>query len=145
MPLEFEKYVLKGNEFLYKLEENLENEDRAHAARILRSTFRVLRNHFSMEESLELLSQLPMAIKSVYVDGWKIKDHQRIKTVDGFCNEIIHEEGRAAWRDFSNQNEILASVRAVIETMKAYVSPEEMDQAIGTLPKNIQAIFKNSP
>lgn len=143
MALDFEKYVMKGNEFLHQLEEKLENKDRTHAARILRSTFRVLRNHISMEESLELLSQLPMAIKSVYVDGWQIKDHKRIKTVQDFCNEIIHEEGNAAWRDFSSNEDILSAVRAVLDTMSQYVSPEEMEQAIHTLPKKIQVVLNS--
>jgi uncharacterized protein (DUF2267 family) len=65
MTLDFEKYAMKGNEFLNHLQVNLETPDRAHAGRILRSTFRVLRNHLTFEESLQLLSQLPMAIKSV--------------------------------------------------------------------------------
>ena len=68
MALDFEKYAAKGNEFLNRLAENLGDEDRAHAARILRSTFRGLRNHLTVEESFQLLAQLPMALKSVYVE-----------------------------------------------------------------------------
>src|SRR5688500_3861049 len=100
MTLDFEKYAMKGNEFVNHLKENLESKDRSHAARILRSTFRVLRNHISFEESLQLLSQLPMAIKCVYIDGWKKGSHKKIKTVDDLLIEIIQEEGVAAWRDF---------------------------------------------
>jgi uncharacterized protein (DUF2267 family) len=142
MLLDFEEYVRKGNEFLHQLKTNLNNEDRAHAARILRSTFRVLRNHISMEESLQLLAQLPMAIKSVYVEGWQIRHHRKIKTVDEFCDEILKEEGAAAWRDYSNKEEILSAVRAVVNTMGLYVNPEEMDQAIHTLPKKIQEVVR---
>lgn len=144
MTLDFEKYAMKGNEFLHHLQVNLGTPDRAHAGRILRSTFRVLRNHLTFEESLQLLSQLPMAIKSVYVEGWKRGEHERIKTEDDFIVEIIHEEGSLAWRDFSSKDEILAAVRAVVETMKIYVSAEEMEQALGTLPRKIQQIF-NTP
>ncbi|HPM32772.1 MAG TPA: DUF2267 domain-containing protein [Chryseolinea sp.] len=63
--LDFEKYAMKGNEFLHALAVNLKDSDRAHAARIVRSTFRVLRNRLSVEESLQLIAQLPMALKSV--------------------------------------------------------------------------------
>lgn len=144
MTLDFEKYAMKGNEFIHQLEANLGSPDRGHAGRILRTTLRVLRNHLTFEESLQLLSQLPMAIKSVYVDGWKKGEHQRLKTVDDFLIEIIREDGNSAWRDFSNKGEILEAVRAVIETMRIYVSPEEMDQALGTLPRKIQSAFANS-
>ena len=137
MTLDFEKYAMKGNEFVNHLESNLGINDRSHAARVLRSTFRVLRNHITFEESLHLLSQLPIAIKGVYIDGWKKGDHKKIKTVDDLIIEIIQEEGNAAWRDFSSEKEILNGVRAVIRTMRMYVSEEEMDQALGTLPGKV--------
>lgn len=144
MLLEFEKYAMKGNEFIHRLESNLGSNDRAHAARILRSTFRVLRNHLTFEESLQLLSQLPMVIKSVYVDGWTKGQHKKIKTVDDFLIEIMKEEGDALLIDFGSKEEILDSVRAVIDTMRLYVSAGEMDQALATLPIPIQAIFYDS-
>lgn len=142
MTLDFNKYAMKGNEFVNRLEERLGKNDRAHAARILRSTLRVLRNHLTFEESLQLLSQLPMAIKAVYVDGWKKGKHRKIKTVDEFLSGIIKEEGNSAWRDFSNQEEIVDCVRAVVDTMRLYVSGEELDQAFGTLPKKVRDILQ---
>lgn len=144
MTLDFNKYAMKGNEFLNRLEDNLGNDDRARAARILRSTFRVLRNHLSFEESLQLLSQLPMAIKAVYVDGWNKGDHKKIKTVDDFLIEIIQEEGNSAWCDFSSSEEIIDCVRAVIDTMRLYISDEEMEQALGTLPRRVREIFEST-
>lgn len=149
MLLDFEKYAMNGNEFLHRLQVNLayhskeKNTDRAHAARLLRSTFRVLRNHLSPHESLQLLSQLPMAIKSVYVDGWQLHDHKRIKTIDDFLVEIIGEDGQDAWRDFSSSDDVLGSVQAVIDTMRLYVSPEEMDQALNTLPRKVKVFFES--
>ena len=137
MTLDFEKYAMKGNEFVNHLKENLESKDRSHAARILRSTFRALRNHISFEESLQLLSQLPMAIKCVYIDGWKKGSHKKIKTVDDLLIEIIQEEGDAAWRDFGSREDILDGVRAVLNTMRVYVSEGEMNQALKTLPEKV--------
>jgi uncharacterized protein (DUF2267 family) len=141
MLLDFDKFAMKGNEFLHRLENNLGVKNRAHAARVLKSTCRVLRNHFTFEESLQLISQLPMAIKGIYVDGWKKGQHQKIKTVDDLLTEVIQEEGDTVLLDFENKEDILDAIRAVIETMRFYVSAEEMDQALGTLPKQIQNIL----
>ncbi len=70
MTLDFEKYAAKGNEFINKLAEHLNDPDnRDRAGRILRSVLRALRNRLTVEESLQLISQLPMAIKAVYVEG----------------------------------------------------------------------------
>ncbi|CAD5265415.1 MULTISPECIES: DUF2267 domain-containing protein [unclassified Imperialibacter] len=137
MVLDFEKYAMRGNEFIHQLEANLGVEDRAHAARILRSTFRVLRRHITTEESMQLLAQLPMALKAVYVDGWKLDDYPRVKNVDDFLVEIAEAEGSTAWRDFGCQEEILEAVKAVIRTMALYISQEEISHALGTLPKKI--------
>jgi uncharacterized protein (DUF2267 family) len=143
MTLDFNKYAMKGNEFLHCLEDNLGNEDRAHAARILRSTFRVLRNHLTFEESLQLLSQLPMAIKCVYVDGWKKGQHKKIKSADEFLQEVISEEGYNAWRDFGSREEIIDCVRAVIDTMRLYVSAQEMEQALNTLSPELREMLES--
>jgi uncharacterized protein (DUF2267 family) len=141
MALIFEKYAIKGNEFLSLLKESLATEDDGQAIRILRSTFRVLRNHFTFEESLQLLAQLPMAIKSVYVDGWRKGEHKRLHNVDDFLLEIIQD---TAWHDFNDKEDILDSVRAVIDTMRVYVSVQEMDQALATLPRQISELFEPS-
>jgi uncharacterized protein (DUF2267 family) len=144
MTLDFEKYAKKGNEFMHHLEDNLNTEDRAHAGRILRSTFRVLRNHLTFEESLQLLAQLPMALKAVYVDGWSAAAHRKIKSPEEFLVEIGREEGSNAWRDFSNEDEMISAVRAVIDTLREYVSSQEIDQALGTLPAKVRQIFESS-
>ncbi len=143
MPLNFEKYAMKGNEFLNRLAKKLGDEnDRDRAARILRSVLRTLRNHLATEESIQLLAQLPMAIKSVYVEGWKINDvHPRVKTVEDFAVEVMKEEGQVAWRDFSNIEEVIQAIHAVVETIVSYVSPDEMEEAFGTLPKNLRNIL----
>jgi len=143
MPLDFEKYAMKGNEFLNRLAKKMGDEnDRARAARVLRSVLRTLRNHLTIDESMQLLSQLPIAIKGVYVEGWRIHDtHQRIKTMEQFATEVLQEEGQVAWRDFSNIEEVIHAIHAVVETIVSYVSPDEMDEAFGTLPKNLKNIL----
>jgi uncharacterized protein (DUF2267 family) len=84
-----------------------------------------------------------MAIKAAYVDGWRKGDHKTIRTVDEFLSEVISEEGADAWHDFSSRDEILDCVRAVVDTMRLYVSEQEIDQALGTLPSSVREIFES--
>ncbi|HEX7015298.1 MAG TPA: DUF2267 domain-containing protein [Cyclobacteriaceae bacterium] len=144
MPLDFENYAQKGNEFVNLLMKNLGAEDeRDRAARILRAVLRTLRNHLSLEESSDLLAQLPMAIKAVYVDGWRMtQPHERVSTMQEFANEVLKQHGATAWRDFSNPDEVVFAVRAVIETLADYVSVSELEQAFGSLPKELREQFK---
>ncbi len=139
----FEKYAAKGNEFLNKLAVRLGNvENRDRTGRVLRSVLRALRNRLSMEESLQLLSQLPMAIKSVYVDGWKIHhDFVRIKTIEDFAQEVMKEDGLSAWRDFSSIGEATDAIEAVMKTLADYVTAGELHDVIDLMPKEIKRHF----
>jgi len=141
MVLDFEKYAAKGNAFINQLCVNLGTDDRAHAARILQSTFRVLRNHLTLEESLQLISQLPMVIKAVYVDQWRSADHKKVKTADEFLLELLKEDEVYCWKDFSGRDDILHAVHAVLETLSMYVSAAEMNQALGTLPRRVRQVI----
>lgn len=143
MPLDFENYAQKGNEFVNLLMKNLGAEEgRDRAARILRAVLRTLRNHLSLEESSDLLAQLPMAIKAVYVDGWRMtQPHQRVSTMREFANEVLKNHGSTAWRDFSNPDEVVVAIRAVIETLAEYVSVGELEQAFGSLPRELREQF----
>ena len=91
MSLHFEQYAAKGNEFLSVLANELELP-RDRSARILRSVLHVLRRHLSVEESLQVVSQLPMMLKAVYVDGWNPSVPRRIKHIDEFLDEIKKED-----------------------------------------------------
>lgn len=145
MPLDFNKYAQKGNEMVNRLAVKLGDEKDVHrAARILRSVLRALRNHLTVEESMQLLAQLPMALKGVYVDGWKFNGPQvRIHTMNDFAAEVIKEEGNISWRDFSMPEEIIAAIRAVWETLAEYVSEGELEDIAGVMPKKIQHEFRS--
>ena len=143
MALNFEKYAAKGNEFVNKLGGHLGDVgNRDRAGRVLRCVLRALRNRITMEESLQLLSQLPMAIKAVYVEGWK--PHQkftRIKTIEDFSEEVMKEDGLSVWRDFSSVEDTMIAIEAVTKTLADYVTAGELHDVIGLMPKEIKQHF----
>jgi len=143
MPLNFEKYAAKGNEFVNLLMKELNTEDRDHAGRILRSVFRALRNRLTVAESIQLLAQLPMSLKAFYVDGWKFQQSKnRIKSMEDFAIEVMAEDGKASWRDFSNVDEATTSIKSVLRTLSKYVSPGEMNDMMDVLPQPLQQELK---
>ena len=78
MSIDFEKYAIKGNEFV-SLITNALSVPKERAGRIIRAVFHSIRNRLTHEESFQLLAQLPMSLKGVYVDGWKFnKDLKRM-------------------------------------------------------------------
>ena len=103
MSLDFEKNVVKGNEFVRLVAEELKYLDKAGIT--VRVVFQALRNRLSHEESFQLLAQLPMSLKGVYVDGWRFdKNFSRISHVNDFLDEVRQEDGGLAEYDFNNNS-----------------------------------------
>lgn len=145
MSIHFEKHAAKGNEFLNRLALQLGHPgEKEKAGRILRSTLRALRNHLTVEESFQLIAQLPMVLKAMYVDGWVPAKHKRIKLMDEFLLEVLQEERWAAFNDLKDEYAARMAVEAVIVTMAHYVSFGELNDVIAVLPQELKEFFKHS-
>jgi uncharacterized protein (DUF2267 family) len=141
--MNFEKHAAKGNEFVHKLASRLGDEDnRERAGRVLRSVLHVLRDRLSIEESFQLIAQLPMPIKAMYVDGWTPgREHPRIKTIHEFAEEVMRHDGISTWRDFSGIPDAMDAIEACVKTMADYVSAGELHHIIAILPEDMKSYF----
>lgn len=138
----FDKYALKGNEFLEVLADDLQCPgDIPRAARILRSVFHIIRGQVPPEVSLQFIAQLPMVIKALYVEGWK---HPEVKPrlVDHPDALIIAvyagENPRVAGQDFKNKDEVIQAIHAVVKTIRRYVSDGEWADVLAVMPAGIR-------
>ncbi len=141
--MDFTKYAQKGNEFLADLSSELGTDnDIERSGRILRSVFHVLRDVISKEESLQLISQLPMALKSVYVDGWTFKKPQDpIRNEDDFFEAVIKKDSPVGYCNFNSKKEAQDAIDAVFKVLKKHVSKGEIDDMRDTLPKELKSIL----
>jgi uncharacterized protein (DUF2267 family) len=144
MSLNFEKYASKGNEFVHLVADEL-NMPADKAGRIIRTVFHALRNRLSHEESFQLLAQLPMALKGVYVEGWKFdKDFTRLHHVDDFLVEIRKEDKNLAGYDFGNDERAKKAVAAVFKAMNFFISEGEFEDVMAVLPEEMKQFIKKS-
>lgn len=139
MAVDFNQYASKGNEILSLLDRELGNQGREHAGRVLRCVLHAIRNRISPEESLQFIAQLPMSIKGLYVDGWKMSVlHKSVKTLDDLADEILMEGGRTAWRDFSSKADALVALRSVMKILSRFVSAGEFRDLAAIMPENLR-------
>lgn len=147
MSLNFEKHAQKGNQFLRELAAEFgDKSDINRAGRILRSVFHALRNHLTLAENFQLISQLPMALKGVYIDGWvpgRQKIKSRRKKID-FIMEIIGEDTAPPWKDFATVDDVYYAVGAVLKVMSMYVSEGEFGDIVAVLPKEIKKLVREA-
>ena len=144
MLFDFEKNAVKGNEFVRLVAEELE-VPLDKAGRIIRAVFHALRNRLSHEESFQLLAQLPMSLKGVYVDGWRFdKVFNRISYINDFLDEVRQEDSGLAGYDFGNNSKAGDAVASVFKALNYFVSEGEMNDIIDVMPTELKQFIKKS-
>ena len=144
MALNFNQYATEGNTFMkeYAKEMNL-SKDRDRAGRILTSVLHALRDIISPAESLQLIAQLPMFIKAVYVNGWSLKrDKPKVKRMPEFIELVRKHDGPAAVNDFGYDDDLAEQyIDTTFIYLRKYVSLGEMEDIRDGLPKDLKSMI----
>jgi uncharacterized protein (DUF2267 family) len=142
MTINFDKYALTGKEFVNKVAFELGDEkNTSRASSLIRATLHALRDQSSFEESMQLLSQLPMFIKAIYVDGWKPGSHKNhFRHLDEFTSAVQKNGG---FQECENPLEKLHDIQSVIHVMAEYVDEGEMDDFRKTFPEELRILLAN--
>jgi uncharacterized protein (DUF2267 family) len=137
----FENYVQEGNLFLKRLADELGSPgNQGHAFRVLNAVFKAIRDRITPQESLHLISEMPMAIKGLYVNDWKIHDkpkkyETKAQFLDEVCNSMLTTE-----IDFGSDAE--DEVRAVFRVLKGCISEGELRHVKGQLTPEIAELME---
>lgn len=138
MAKEFNNYAAKGNEVLQHLAKELKVPN-DKAFRILNATLHALRDHLPVNESVHILSQLPMALKGVYVDQWDANRRApRIHHVSEFLDEVRGKDKILAGFDLGNDEQARKSVGTVFGVLRQYIAPGEFHDLLVTLPLEVR-------
>ena len=143
--MDFNKHAQKGNNYLKELATELgDSSDINRAGRILRAVFHTLRNHIPQEESFQLISQLPMMLKAVYVDSWiPNKQKNTSRKQNQFIEEIMQDDWFTLRKDFSKMEDGIKATKAVFRVLKNHISEGEFKDIEATLPKEIKELLKD--
>jgi len=146
MASNFNKYVQDGEHFIREVATELgAPADTGKADRVLRAVLHAFRNRLAPSESLQLISQLPMLIKAVYVDGWKINDEaRRLRHLGDFIEAVREQGGRGVVNDFVTDFEVKEAIRAVFRVLKKHVTEGEIRDVLATLPEEIRPLLADA-
>lgn len=144
--MNFEKYAAKGNLFIKELAQELGDPDnRARAGRVLKAVLRALRDRLSHEESMHLLAQLPMCIKALYVDGWKLtKTPEKIRSIPDFIAEVRKHDSPRGELDFADDEQAVQAVKAVFRVIKRHISDGEAQDVEAELPRQLKELWEDA-
>ena len=142
--MNFEKWVASANAFINEVATELGMaDDPDHARRVVRSVLHALRARLPPTDSMHLISQLPMLLKAVYVDGWKLASSmdRTIHTEDDFLFQMAQDDGRAGPKDFPDREDAHKAAVAVLRVIARHVASGEMDDIERAMPKPIRRLI----
>lgn len=144
MAFNFEKYANEGKAFLRKLATDLGHpEDEQSAARVLRAVLHTFRDRITMSESLDVLAQLPMFLKGVYVEQWKYREAPlKFRNMDDFKDAVKAEQERLGEQQFSWNESTEEIIRITFLSLKEYLTEGQAAHVLSQMPKDIQEIFE---
>ena len=146
MALNFNKIAAKGNKFLKDLSKELGYpEDINRAGRVLKTILHALRNQLTTEESVQLLAQLPLFLKGIYVENWTLhKNAKKPKNFDELYHEIRKIDKLAALYDFKTDDDIDNAIAVVFMSLRKYVSLGELEDIKAILQKDLKSMLNNA-
>ncbi len=144
MALNFEKYAQEGNQFLNALARELGHpEEVGRSGILLRAVLHTIRERITISESLHFLSQFPMFLKAVYVDGWKYRDKPlKIDSKEAFLDEIKHHQDQYGEMEFSWKKSTEELTGIVLSEINKHVSEGEFEHIMAQMPTEIRKMIQ---
>ena len=132
----FNHTAQEGNIWLKAIAGQLHLEERHHAYSALRATMHALRDRLPPDGAVALGAQLPMVVRGLYYEGWRIagkpvKDH----TVDAFCDHVADELPPNFPMD------PLAVTKGVFEVIFKEIDPGETAKIIDQFPASLRDLW----
>jgi uncharacterized protein (DUF2267 family) len=140
--MKFEKFAAEANKFLNQVVDELnrpQGEDQAY--RVTRTVFHAIREILTPEESTHLIAQLPMLLKALYVDGWKIGPKNRIRSMPEFlaCLRSFSDRPEV---DFGNDQQAVFTVQVVLDVLQQHITTGEAADIIAQFPNELKELWQ---
>ena len=128
--------IQQTNIWLKTLADELHIEDRHDAFRALRSVLHVLRDRLTREQAVHLGAQLPVLVRGIYYDGWRIAgkpsgERQPAEFASLVAADLPPPLARDAFR----------VTRVVFALLEKELDRGETAKVIATLPHPLRALW----
>lgn len=141
MSSRFNQYVQEGNTFAKDYAKHLGfGAETDRAIRVFSGIMHALRDIIPVNESLQFISQLPMLVKALYVNGWTLRHPEdNIKHMSDFLELVRKHIGASASSDLGEDDEMAEQwVQLTFVYLRKYISLGEMEDIRNTLPKDLK-------
>lgn len=143
MAFNFEEYANEGKAFVRELAANLGHaDDEQTTARVLRAVLHTFRDRITISESLDVLAQLPMFLKSVYVEQWKYRETPlKLRSMNEFKDAVKAEQSKFGEQAFDWQESTEEIIKTTFLSLKKYLTEGQVAHVLSQMPQEIQELF----
>jgi uncharacterized protein (DUF2267 family) len=133
----FDTTVQETNLWLKAVMEGLHTDDRHLAYLALRATLHALRDRVGPENAVHLAAQLPMLVRGLYYEGWRMAASQtRERTRADFLEHVRAELPRGSAIDAN------LAARAVFAVMWQKLDVGEVGKVLDLLPEELKDLWR---
>ncbi len=137
----FDRTVHETHEWLHDLMYEMAWADRQMAYKGLRATLHSLRDRLTPEEAVHLGAQLPMLVRGIYYEGWKLSDTPwKVSRKDDFFERV-----RLIMADDALNIDYEQLTRAVFKLLRHRVSEDEIKDIVSMMPKELIDLWPRNP
>ena len=144
--MNFELYLAHGQAFIREVAQELQAPgDLRSAGRVTRAVLHTLRDRLTPQEAVDLAAQLPVLLKGIFFDGWRLarSPDKTIRSVEDFV-DVMRLEDQRDEIDFPSDVVAVMAAQAVFRVLKRHVSAGEVDDVTGQLPKRLKHLWADA-
>ena len=132
--------VQSTNLWLKEIAEEMGEDDRADAYRVLRAVLHTLRDRLTVDEAAQFAAQLPELIRGIFYDGWNPSaTPQHYASGAEFVRRVVHEAR------LHGPTEASLGVEATMRVVRRHVSEGEIADVMAVLPRGIRELLAPVP
>lgn len=131
----FDRTLQETNTWLGEISEAMNFPDRQMAYHALRGVLFTLRDRLPPEEAVKLSQQLPVLVRGIYFEGYKMSKTPIKYNREEFIEQVGSELNQAGGANPEN------AARAVLQVLSRHISQGEAEQVRNALPKHIQTLW----
>ena len=135
----FDETVQLSNVWLNELMDELDWKDKKRAYRILRATLHALRDRLTPHEAIHVGAQLPMLIRGLYYENWRMKE----AVPPEHTKQVFLDHVRSEFRD-DPAIDVERPVRGVFKLLARKITSGEIEDVKNMLPAEVRTLWPDS-
>jgi uncharacterized protein (DUF2267 family) len=133
----FDRTLEKSYEWVADVMQELEEPDPKTAFRALRAVLHALRDRLPATEAVELAAEMPMLIRGLYFEGWRMAGKPvKARTREAFLAMVLENLGPLGTPQSPGR-----VAQAVLRVMSRHISGGEISDVIQSMPEDLRRLW----